>query len=346
MINKTTIVLLGLIISTLITKGTKATTIFEIVQNNDHASNSNTSNTSKSNTPKNDKAKDNKTLEAQIDSSSIEQTPTQESLQIQRNAQKRYALSEKQLRNIELGIQYLKAKSSETNYLTLFLNFLSVLGGAILGGILSLVLHKRQNKFEINKSLMDWKVAQLQELYGPLNALMHQSNTLYRLMNEVLLKADPNMFRLRHDAENSDFDNKLFEIKEHDSWDVFRTVIHIELVYGKNFGIECYFDEIVSIGDRMVTVIEKSAGYVREDQPELANIFGKYLAHFKILKELHSRTLEKLKFPSKNSETPHRSTIALDKSAAFPYEIQGLIQSGYNSLINDLNKWGKQGDMV
>jgi hypothetical protein len=251
-----------------------------------------------------------------------------------------------QLKNIEVGIEYLKGKSNDTNWLNPVLNLVSVLVGAFLGGLLSYLLQKQQKKFETSKSLVDWKVTQLQELYGPLNALLHQSNTLYRLMNGVLLNADPKKFRLRDDEDNADFDKKLFEIYENDSWNIFRTVVHIDEVYGRRFGIECYFDEIIANGERMVAVIEKSAGYVREDQPILASVFGKYLAHFKILRKLHFETKTRLEARNTKQQEESHSHMVIDKSAAFPLEIQGLVQDGYNNLIHDLNRWGERGGMI
>jgi hypothetical protein len=70
-------------------------------------------------------------------------------------------------------------------------------------------------------------------------------------------------------------------------WERFRRVMHIDQVYGQAFGVETYFDEIVSIGARIVTIIEQHAGYARPEEEQLMNVFAKYLAHFAVLKHLH-----------------------------------------------------------
>ncbi len=254
-------------------------------------------------------------------------------------------LIETQLNDIENGIKVLEGKTSETDLLSPIINVLGVFLGTLGGGFLSYKLHTHQKKFEIRKSLMDWKVKQLAELYGPLYALLHQSNALYRHMNTVLSKADPKKFRLHEDPNKGDFDKKIFQIFDNKCWDDFRTVTHIADVYGQNFGIEMYFDEIILIGERIVKLIEQNAGYVREDQANLANVFGTYLAHYAVLRKLHDEQKTQLEKTNATSQSTQIQTMSVDKSAAFPREIQGLIQYGYNKLNIELNNWGDQGDM-
>lgn len=74
-----------------------------------------------------------------------------------------------QLDHIDKEIQFLKGKASEDkkDWVTPTLSLIGVFLGVIAGGIVNHKLQMSQKKFEICKSLMDWKVKQLSDLYGP-----------------------------------------------------------------------------------------------------------------------------------------------------------------------------------
>lgn len=159
-------------------------------------------------------------------------------------------------------------------------------------------LARNRAGLEIGNSLIQWQLKQLSELYGPLRALFLQSNAMYRHMNAVLEKADPKLFRLAKGSPGDYFDGMVFKINLSEQWIRFRTVMHIGEVYGRDYGIEDYFDELVVIGGRIVDVIEQKAGYARPDQPDLPSVFGKYLAHYSVLNRLHSAMKAKYAPPS------------------------------------------------
>lgn len=250
------------------------------------------------------------------------------------------------LEQVDKDIQFLKHTSTEDkqDWITPIFSIIGVILGVIAGGFFSYRLQISQRNFEICKSLMDWKVNQLSELYGPLHALLHQSSALYRHMNNVLIKLDATKFRLDNDPTNGDFDTKKFQIFENDEWKDFRTVTHINLVYGHNFKIEQYFDEIIGVGERMVKIIEEKAGYVREDQTELAEVFGQYLAHYAVLRKIHNDNKKIFDEQQNISHCHVIQKISVDESAAFPRKIQKLVQTGYRELNSELNNWGKQGN--
>lgn len=250
-----------------------------------------------------------------------------------------------QLDHIDKEIQFLKGKASEDkkDWVTPTLSLIGVFLGVIAGGIVNHKLQMSQKKFEICKSLMDWKVKQLSDLYGPLYALLHQSSALYRHMNNVLIASNNNKFRLNSDPTHGDFDMKIFQICENNKWIDFRTVTHIDSVYGHSFKIELYFDEIIKIGERMVKIIEERAGYIRDDQPVLAEMFGQYLAHYSVLRKIHGE--RKNAFNNVNADLKKSSNMSADESAAFPRDIQKLVQTGYKDLNAELNAWGEQGNM-
>jgi hypothetical protein len=121
-------------------------------------------------------------------------------------------------------------------------------------------------------------------------------------------------------------------------------VMHIEQVYGLGFGVETYFDEIVSIGARIVTIIEQNAGYARPEEVQLMNVFARYLAHFAVLKHLHGIARAALanarsqSFSSTN-ETDTIENLKVDVSAVFPVELHDLINQGFNAITKDIEQW-------
>jgi hypothetical protein len=205
-------------------------------------------------------------------------------------------------------------------------------------------LAERRAVLDGRAAVVQWKLRQLAELYGPLYALLRQSHTLYRQMNAGLIRAKPTEFRLREDPQSHDLDKNIFEMHLHGEWVRFRTVLHLEHVYGKNFGIEDYFDEVVEIGSRMVKVVQEKAGYVRPDQPDLATVFGRYLAHFSVLERVHAHL--RAKFKVETGGSPETAAVPapmnVDKSAVFPWEIQELVDVGFGTIRSELAGWGAQ----
>lgn len=205
-------------------------------------------------------------------------------------------------------------------------------------------LAEQRAKLEIGNSFVQWQLKQLSELYGPLHTLLGQSNAMYRQMNQTLEGADKERFRLTGGGD--DFDKKEFEIKLKDSnWVRFRTVLHIDEVYGKHYGVEPYFDEIVAIGARIAKVIEEKAGYARPDQNELSSVFGMYLAHFAILKRLHSDRKTPIQpSPAGGDRAEARPAASIDQikiheSAVFPQAIRGMVEKGFADTNNELKEW-------
>lgn len=227
---------------------------------------------------------------------------------------------------------------------TPFTNLFAVALGALIGGYISYIMQNSKTRFEISRSLMDWKIKQLAELYGPLYALLHQSNAIYRQMNLALSNADPAKFRLEQEDTGTDFDNKVFQIFEDNEWKFFRTITHFDHVYGAKYGVETYFDELVSIGERIAKVVEEKAGFVRDDQRQLADIFGKYLAHFTVLRQLHSKRRDNLNAPNENDRANHGVYMPVDITAAFPREILHLVREGFDKLNTELNNWSRKGN--
>jgi hypothetical protein len=204
-------------------------------------------------------------------------------------------------------------------------------------------LARARAQIEIGNSFVQWQLKQLSELYGPLHALLRQSSSLYRHMNRVLVKADPQKFSLAQGAEGEDFDNQIFKIYLNGAWVDFKTILHLEHAYARRYGIEPYFDEVVAIGARMVAVIEGKAGYVRPEQKDLVQVFGKYLAHFRVLERLHAAMKARQQSVEHGNASSISDTMGVDESAVFPKEIQGLVDKGFEALNKELSEWRLKG---
>ena len=208
-------------------------------------------------------------------------------------------------------------------------------------------LAQKQAKLQIGSAVVEWELKQLHLLYGPVRALLGQSFGLYRQMNKVLEQTDKKRFRFVKSSQPSGHtseDGDEFQIfTPSQQWERFRTVMHIDLVYGKGYGVETYFDEIVSIGGRVVEIIEQNAGYARPEEAELMNVFAKYLAHFAVLKHLHDNAKRALyaahqEVQSGDVATPDES-LKVDLSAVFPVELHTLIAAGFDAIARDIGHW-------
>lgn len=203
-------------------------------------------------------------------------------------------------------------------------------------------LADKKASHDVLQTLFDWRVRQFMELYGPLRALFDGSNEVYRRMNEALISQDSKRFRdltLVAGAalpKEIDPDGRFFEIYDEaiGDWRKFRTVMDWSAVYGRGLGVDGYFDRIVDIGSSISKLIGEKAGLVMPHHAELLASFGRYLAHFEVLKELHASA------KGAQGEAPAASGVPLKvrEAAAFPNNIQRLVREGANELLAELAK--------
>lgn len=205
-------------------------------------------------------------------------------------------------------------------------------------------LAEKKARHEVEQSKFELHVRQLTELYGPLRSLFDGSNEIYRRMNEILILHDPERFRdLTRIAgatppEQVDPDGRYFEIRDESTkkWRKFRTIVDWNEVYGKGVGVDGYFDRIVDIGNRVSALIGEKAGLVMPHHGQLLRAFGKYLAHFQVLKELHTQ--------STSMPPSHSGAVVpmkIREEAAFPNEIQKLVKAGSEELLLELGRFAQ-----
>ncbi|WP_148210901.1 hypothetical protein [Methylibium petroleiphilum] len=270
----------------------------------------------------------------------------------------------KSLTGLESAVARIEGKLPSAWWTTPLTTLISVLiGGLITGGIgyfmqARLLEHQDQQaakraildenladkkaNHEVRQTLFDWRVRQFMELYGPLRALFDGSNEVYRRMNEALISQDPNRFRdltLSGEADQLkevDPDGRFFEIYDETTgaWRKFRTIMDWSIVYGRGLGVDGYFDRIVDIGSSISKLIGEKAGLVMPHHAELLASFGKYLAHFEVLKELHAGAQE----PQDEAKVAIGAPLKVREAAAFPNSIQRLVRAGADELLAELAK--------
>jgi hypothetical protein len=257
------------------------------------------------------------------------------------------------LTQIEKNTNHLKESEWVKTAVPAIISAFSVLVGLWIGNYFTVRLQRERlaqeatlaredAKSKIGSAVIDWELKQLSLLYGPMRALLGQSMALYRQMNTVLSDSHSEMFRFVPSPSSTD--GKMLEmLTSPGEWERFRTVLHISRVYGQGFGIDSYFDEIVSIGCRMVKIIEGQAGYARSEESDLMAIFARYLAHFAVLKHVHenaqkSRDNAGLEHQAA-TEGPNGTGIIVDLSAVFPEEIHTCINQGFQALTSSIREW-------
>jgi hypothetical protein len=224
--------------------------------------------------------------------------------------------------------------------------FIGVIIGSLLGGLAnwkiqsSLATKKEQidvalatakARQDISSSFVEWQLRQLFELYGPLRAHLGQSHYLYDQMKAALIRVTKDNFQIvdnPDDPKRPDFKMR----QPNGDWVVFKTVLHLGQVYGKSYGVDNYFDDIVGIGEQITRVIQEKAGFARPDHKELIDMFAQYLAHFSILKRVHSDVQDHVKKGTQSA------MVVLD-TAAFPRGLEGLIGTDYQSINRELEAW-------
>lgn len=193
-------------------------------------------------------------------------------------------------------------------------------------------LNESKERAEITNAYMEWTLKQASEFYGPLRALLGQSNAMYRQMNHVLIHAAPEMFRFEK-MDGQDFDNLVFQIFKNGQWSRFRTVKNLEDVYNKGFNVEPYFTDVVNVGEQIANLIREKTGYLRAEDKDLVAVLGDYLAHFSVLKRLHEAG-------AKNEKI---NATKADENATFPIQMQSLVDDGFQKINAQIINWRDKG---
>lgn len=116
-------------------------------------------------------------------------------------------------------------------------------------------------------------------------------------------------------------------------WERFRTVLHLSRVYGAGKGIEDYWTNWLKSVDALSKSLKEKLGLQGEDQhQDLMPVFGRYLAHYRVFKQLHAHA-KKSQGEGKGAQVDS-GAMPVGGAAVFPKEIQGLVDEGYKNLVS------------
>lgn len=180
--------------------------------------------------------------------------------------------------------------------------------------------------FKHAEQIMEFKLKQIQEFYGPLYAALQQSRALYDKLMDQLLWDDPERYRKTPEGSETNF--RLLVIDKDGQWKDFRLVDQLPGIKSNERAM-AFVDAILDIGKIMCQIISTKAGYAAEDAVEM---LGKYMAHHAILTTIRNG-------PEKDAFDPGRHKVG-----AFPYGLDKVIGDKYNELSNAIEKYGEAYD--
>ena len=134
--------------------------------------------------------------------------------------------------------------------------------------------------FKHAEEVMEFKLKQIQDFYGPLYAALRQSKGLYDKLFDQLIHDEPTKYQMALNPTGNDY---RFQVKDNkEEWQNFRLVDQLPAIKGNPRAL-ALIDANLNLGARMVEIISKSAGYASEDLLEQC---GQYMAHYAILKAI------------------------------------------------------------
>jgi len=177
--------------------------------------------------------------------------------------------------------------------------------------------------FKHAEQMMEFKLKQIQDFYGPLYAALQQSKGLYDKLLDQLINDEPGTYRK---VENPTGDDYRFQVMDNqEQWQSFRLVDQLPAVKNNPRAL-ALVDANLALGAQMCEIISKSAGYASED---LLEQLGQYMAHYAILKAIRDGS-EKEAFP------PGRHKIG-----AYPFGFDKNIGEKYHALSKEIGRYGQ-----
>lgn len=178
---------------------------------------------------------------------------------------------------------------------------------------------------EAARALRDWRTKQLEQLYGPLRALLGHSKGVYDQMCRQLAEREGKSKYQFGEAKNSTSEQS-FEINIGGCWKDFRLLDQLPHVYQKGLGVDGLIDVIFDIGSQLVDTIKNHAGLALPEQEDLAKTFSEYLAHYAVLKELRE---------SVSKGRPIQPYTV----GYYPRTMNKLVDEGFAKVISDIARW-------
>lgn len=185
-------------------------------------------------------------------------------------------------------------------------------------------LARQKASFDAAKEMIGWRIRQLEQLYGPLSALLGQSKGVYDQLMELLIAHDGQRFRA---GQTTDSD---YDVLVGGTWMPFKLVDQLADIYADaalRSAVEPLAVEVLKVGKRIVKTIHSNAGLALPRQADLRDLFARYLAHFAVLNELHDRLRQNIAVPLNYGV------------GAYPRELNKAVNDGLQEVTSDIDEW-------
>lgn len=209
--------------------------------------------------------------------------------------------------------------------------------GVLVGGAINVWVQRRQRAaseqahrattaFEAQTKIIDYRSRQAHEFYHPLWLMLQRSSGVRDQLCDHLANKDPSRFRMDRDPE--DERDYLFVFGPNGTPRVrFRLIEAMHELATQHREILPLVNEIVAIGEKMSTLIHDKGGLVVSSHTDLADVLGRYLAHFSILREVAAKA-------SNPSELQ-----GITYNVLYPIEMDRELKRGITFLQDTLEKW-------
>lgn len=182
---------------------------------------------------------------------------------------------------------------------------------------------------------MSYRAKQLNELYVPLQALLHQSKVVRDELYKVLVAEGVGVHRFVLEKD-SDFPEKesLFVVSDGGNRP-FRLIDYLYVIAKEAPLLVPRVEVIVSINQAVVRLLQDKVGFIRPSSVELSEAVGTFLAHQRILEDVYAAAK---KLGDSDESTKNPSTLPM-YSTAFPRKFLGLVSDDVVVLRRELADW-------
>ena len=186
--------------------------------------------------------------------------------------------------------------------------------------------HRATTAFEAQTKIIDYRSQQAHEFYQPLWLMLKRSSGVRKQLCDHLAKKNPDRFRLEQDPDD-DRPHLFVYGPNGESRVRFRLIEAMYELATEHAEILPMVNEIVAIGEKMSALIHDKGGLVVSSHTALADILGRYLAHFSILREVAAKANEPDKLQG------------ITYNVLYPIEMDHELKNGITFLQETLKKW-------
>jgi hypothetical protein len=167
---------------------------------------------------------------------------------------------------------------------------------------------------------------QVETLLGPLHSYLQQSRGIYQKIETQLIQEDSANYRRVSDPEQGQKMQLRVPPDDQGRWEDFRLLDQIPSLRQKPL-YRPLLDEILRIGEQMTNLIQQHGGMLH-DNVGVSDVYGEYLAHFAILKNIYLDQGRGEAYP------PGKHTIGY-----YPRRLNNIVKQRYEALLAELKPY-------